>query len=128
VAKRTTELRDLSAGFYETRLRRVVRELQLEARVHLLRCAGLVILGVLLILWAQLAPGPTDKIQSTLLTAAGGFLASITTLPINAIFAIRRKAAILEGYERELSRIPPPTEAVDAVKEFLGAQLKEAGK
>src|SRR5215207_4153040 len=128
VADDATEAPGLSAGFYGSRLQIVVRELELETRVHLLRGGGLVLLGVLLIVVPQFTTLVTDKVQSTLLTVAGGFLASITAVPVNVILALRRKTAILDGYQRELTRIPPPAEAVDAVKDFLSAQLKEAGK
>ena len=128
MAEGATDSPGLSSGFYASSLQLLVREFQHEARVHLLRGGGLCVLGLLLIVLAQVLPARTDKIQTALLTAAGVFLTSITTIPVNAIFVIRRKTAILEGYRTELSRTPPPREAVDAVKAYLGDQLKEAGK
>ncbi len=112
----------LSSDFLLESLGSMTHELRFQARFYWCWSCGLVAVGATIVVLGLYAD---SRVVQTLLGTGGSLVGSVTVFPLATIFATRRKLALLSSYLRELSRPSPAQEAMDAVKDFLGQQLKD---
>lgn len=111
-------------AFYRTCLGRLTNELGSQIRFYSLASAALVAVGALVLTAGIVAlEGP----KSLMVTLGGVSICTATVFPVATLMGERRKKAVLDSYEDELTKESPALEALAAVKAFLDRQVSRPG-
>lgn len=115
-----TENQTLDLQFYRAALADLVGELRVESKAYAMWSCFQVLAGIALV---AVATRFDDKVSTTLLSAGGSLLASVTVFPLATVLSSRKKARILERYRQVLQSPSPPNDAVAKVREYVEKQL-----
>jgi hypothetical protein len=110
----------LDLQFYRAALADLVGQLRVEIIAYAVWSCFQVLAGISLV---AVATRFDDKVSTTLLSAGGSLLASVTVFPLATVLSTRRKVRILERYRQALQSPSPPNDAVARVREYVEKQL-----
>jgi hypothetical protein len=111
-------------AFYRTCLGRLTNELGSQIRFYSLASAALAAAGALVLTAGVVA---LEGSKCLIVSLGGVSICTATVFPVATLMGERRKKALLDSYEDELTKDSPALEALAAVKAFLDRQVSRPG-